>query len=58
MGLQANINHAKVVWARSMDVTQNCKLLAYFKGRHVWSLEVNDDESLHKPKPCAVNQCL
>jgi hypothetical protein len=53
----ADIDHAKIVLARSMDVAQNCKLLAYFKGRRIWSLEVDDDDSLHNPEPYPVSQC-
>lgn len=32
----ADIDGAKVLWARDMGAAQNAKLLAYFKDRHVW----------------------
>jgi hypothetical protein len=35
----ADIDGATVVWARDMGAAQNAKLLAYFKGRHVWILQ-------------------
>jgi hypothetical protein len=39
----ADIDSAKVVWAREMDSTQNRKLLEYFKDRHCWLAEVGQD---------------
>jgi hypothetical protein len=54
---QADIDQAKIVWARSMDAARNYQLLAYFKGRRIWSLEVDDDEALQKPKPYPAIQC-
>jgi hypothetical protein len=42
---EAEIDGAKVVWAREMDGTQNRKLLEYFKDRHVWLVEVGKDHS-------------
>jgi hypothetical protein len=34
----ADIDHAKIVWARDMGDDLNRELLQYFGGRHVWSL--------------------
>jgi hypothetical protein len=52
---EADIDRAKVVWAREMDAAQNRKLLDYFRDRHAWLLEVNQDDSPQKlapyPKP-------
>lgn len=39
---EANIDNAKVVWARDMSLDQNCQLMKYFYDRKVWILEVDD----------------
>ena len=54
---EADLDDAKVTWAREMDTVQNCKLMEYFKNRHIWFLEVHGDQSmpklkLHPAKPC------
>ena len=36
---EADIDGAKVLWAREMEATQNRKLLDYFKTRKIWLLE-------------------
>jgi hypothetical protein len=40
---EADIDNARVVWAREMDPTHNRRLLEYFKDRHAWLLDVDDD---------------
>jgi hypothetical protein len=42
---EANIDGAKMVWAREMDKAQNRTLLEYFKDRHVWLMEVGQYHS-------------
>jgi hypothetical protein len=39
----AEIDTAKILWARDMDAAQNEKLFAYFKDRQIWL--VNPDET-------------
>jgi hypothetical protein len=47
----ADIDGAKVVWAREMDMAQNRKLLEYFKDRNVWLVEVDQYDSPPKLTP-------
>jgi hypothetical protein len=42
---EADIDGAKVVWAREMDMTQNRTLLEYFKDRHIWLVKVGWKDS-------------
>ncbi len=39
---EAEIDQAKVVWARDMSPAENLELFAYFKGRHVWVIDPDD----------------
>jgi len=48
---EADIDSAKVVWAREMDAGQNRKLLEYFSDRQAWLLEINRDDSTLKLAP-------
>src|SRR5216684_5677232 len=41
----AEIDNAKVLWARELDAEQNAKLLAYFKDRQIWLLEPDTDNT-------------
>lgn len=48
---EADIDNAKVIWARSMDEDRNRKLVEYFKERHVWMLEPGIDGVISPLKP-------
>ncbi len=39
---EADIDHAKVVWARDMGPAKNQELLTYFRNRHVWVVDADD----------------
>jgi hypothetical protein len=41
----ADIDGAKVLWARELDKPQNAKLLAYFKDRTAWLVEPDSDNT-------------
>jgi hypothetical protein len=41
----ADIDTAKVLWARELDEAQNAELLAYFKDRNVWLVEPDNDNT-------------
>jgi hypothetical protein len=41
----ADIDTAKVLWARDIDSVQNAKLFAYFKDRHIWFVYPDKDNS-------------
>ncbi|MEW6733507.1 MAG: hypothetical protein AB1489_19420 [Acidobacteriota bacterium] len=52
----ADINSAKVVWARDIDDRQNCALIRYFYDRQVWLLNI-DDQSIPQLIPYPTNPC-
>ena len=54
---EADIDGAKVVWARRMDDDHNCQLLEYFKDRHIWSLELDRSPSTPRLTPYPRNLC-
>jgi hypothetical protein len=41
----AEIDSAKVLWARDIDPVQNAKLFAYFKDRHIWFVYPDKDNT-------------
>jgi hypothetical protein len=41
----AEIDNAKVLWARELDHAQNAKLFAYFKDRQIWLVEPDADNT-------------
>ena len=51
---EADIDGAKVVWAREIDSAQNRKLFDYFKDRHVWLVEVGEGRSSPELSPYPV----
>lgn len=46
---RADIDGAKVIWARELDQQQNDKLFAYFKDRHIWLVEPDVNNAEIKP---------
>jgi hypothetical protein len=47
----ADIDASRIVWARELDQEQNAKLFAYFKDRHIWLFEPDDDPQKLIPYP-------
>ena len=45
----ADIDNAKIVWARELDPQQNEKLLSYFKDRQVWLIQPDSNSSRISP---------
>src|SRR6266478_6486443 len=45
----AEIDEAKVLWARELDAEQNAKLLAYFKDRKIWLVTPDSDNTYLEP---------
>ena len=40
---RADIDGAKIVWARELEATDNLRLLDYYKGRKTWLLDADDN---------------
>jgi len=47
----ADIDRARIVWARDMGEQQNQELLRYFHGRHLWLLRPDDSPPELSPYP-------
>lgn len=45
----ADVDGAKVLWARELSPEQNARLFAYFKDRHIWLVEPDVDNTEIKP---------
>jgi hypothetical protein len=45
----AEIDDAKVLWARELDAAQNAKLFAYFKDREIWLVTPDSDNTYLEP---------
>jgi hypothetical protein len=54
---EADIDGAKVIFARAIDNTQDCQLVGYFKSRRIWLLEVGAEESMPNLKSYPLRLC-
>lgn len=54
---EADIDGAKVVFARAMNSSQDCQLVEYFKFYRIWLLQVDGDETTPKLKPYPLSRC-
>lgn len=48
---EADVDAAKVIWAREMDDDQNRRLLEYFHDRHIWLVEADEMPPRVTPYP-------
>lgn len=46
---RANIDSAKIVWARDMGSDRNAELINYFRGRTLWTVNVGDTQPTIRP---------
>jgi hypothetical protein len=54
---RAEIDRAKVVWARDMGQDLNQRLVNYFKDYRIWWLEADDNPPLLQPYDFAIQSC-
>jgi hypothetical protein len=54
---EADIDRAKVVFARAINSRQDCQLVEYFKSRQIWSLEIDSDQSTPQLKRYPTSLC-
>jgi len=55
----AEIDGAKVLWARELSAEQNAKLFAYFNDRHIWLVnpDINNSDLLpYSPRPKSASE--
>jgi hypothetical protein len=45
---EADIDRAKVIFARAINKREDCQLIEYFKSRRIWSLQIDGDQSIAK----------
>jgi hypothetical protein len=55
---EADIDQAKVVWARDMGQRENCRLVEYFKNHIIWSVVVEGENAPVKVRPLARESCM
>jgi len=53
---RADLNSAKVIWARDMGPVENEKLIHYFKDRHAWLVDADDQPPKLLPYSDAADQ--
>jgi hypothetical protein len=53
----ADLDRAKVIWARDMDTSANCQFVNYFKDRNIWRLDVERDGVPVKLNPFPRQTC-
>ena len=54
---EADIDSARVVFARRMDRIQDCELVNLFRFRRIWSLHIENDKSPPKLTPYPIHLC-
>jgi hypothetical protein len=52
----ADIDHARIVWARDMEPVENKELLTYFRDRRAWLLRPDENPPILTPFPSQINQ--